>query len=74
MKTGTRVKLSDNPTTQAWGHAGEIGTVVGQDPRGINSDVRCVKLDSGPSVFEEKGIHVGHLHVLTDPARVVAKR
>ncbi len=64
MKKGTRVKLKATSMTIAWNKAGEVGVVVGPDPSGCgNKNVVAVKLDSGSSIFELKGIHVDHLEV-----------
>lgn len=64
METGTRVRIRDNEMTQVWGHALEIGTVTGPDPQGANKNVVCVRLDKGATIFDVKGINVGHLEVL----------
>ena len=64
MKAGTRVRVRCTKMARAWGYAGMLGTVTGLDPRGMNPNVVCVKLDSGPSILEAKGVNVDNLEVL----------
>jgi len=58
------VRIKDNATTRAWGHAGKTGVVIGPDPSGDNDNVVAVRLDEGPSIFEFKGVNKSHLEDL----------
>jgi hypothetical protein len=63
-RIGQRVKMRDDEMTRAWGYQGQLGTVVGTDPDGDNCDVFQVKLDSGSSILEIKGVHRDHFEMV----------
>lgn len=65
MKTGTRVEV-DADNAEAWGFKiPALGTVIGRDPRGFNSDVVKVQLDQkSPSIYEAIGVNVARLTVV----------
>ncbi len=66
-KKGDRVEV-DARLISAWGYSSGKGTIAGtKDPlkRG-NVGVVTVKLDSGPSIFEVKGVHAAHLTELEE--------
>lgn len=62
MKIGQRVIVANDEVGQAWGIAGEMGTVIGPDPKGFNMSVVSIRLDRiRMSICEMRGIDVSHL-------------
>jgi len=64
MKKGTKVQIKDTESMRAWKYANEFGVIIGPDPRGINKDIFAVKLDSGSSLLESKGVHKSHFRII----------
>ena len=67
MKTGTRVEV-DKKSAFDWGYEiPAVGTVIGPDPRGINHNIVCVKLDqTSPSIYETNGVHVERIKIIEE--------
>jgi hypothetical protein len=69
MKIGTKVKIKNTKSMKSWGYNNQTGVVIGSDPRDCNSDVVSVRLDSGPSLLEFRGIHISNLELSEEKAR-----